>query len=274
MKPRSATEIIDAGMQLYRNHFALFFGIAAITQVPASLLQIVFFRIFAGTWGMPTGEAITRDLPLFIKSVIFYMPVAFVAYAVVQASLVYATSEAYLGRVGGVKDAVRAAAPRIVSAAVTSLLCGIMIGAGFVFFLIPGVILSLWWALTTQIVVLEKVGPAGALTRSKALTEGRRGQIGTLLFLITVVAGIISLGLNGVLSLAIKDMPLVLALAQIFPVVLLAPLNASFMTLAYFDLRIRKEGFDLEVASGDLGDGSSVGRAPSPPSPPSPPLLG
>lgn len=253
MKPRSSTEILDAGMQLYRNHFALFFGIAAATEVPASLIRLVFFRVFAGTWGMPAGEAIMRSLPLLVNSFLFYLPIGFLAYAVVQASLVYAVQETYLGRPCTVKGAIVGAAPRLVNAALTSLLSGIMLGAAFVFFVIPFVFLSLWWAVTTQVVVLEKMDPAAALTRSRALTQGHLGQIGTLLFLITVIAGVISLGFSGILALVIKERPFVMAIAQILPAVLLAPLNATFMTLAYFDLRIRKEGFDLEVASEDLG---------------------
>ena len=44
-----------------------------------------------------------------------------------------------------------------------------------------------------------------------------------------------------------------------FIVVPLHPVGAAIVTLLYYDLRIRREGYDIEMMAAGLGDGPSAG---------------
>src|SRR5262249_24265675 len=94
------------------------------------------------------------------------------------------------------------------------------------------------------------------LSRSKSLTEGYRGRILGVLLLVIVVAVII----NMCTGLVQKVLPLtdaggnfnfanyaIITIVSQLIAILVQTYFAICWTLLYFDLRIRKEGFDLEL---------------------------
>jgi hypothetical protein len=118
-------------------------------------------------------------------------------------------------------------------------------------------------------VVIEKAGPVGALRRSFTLVKGRWwpvfGALTITNLIAAIPAGLISTLITSLLtSIGGNNESFVflwqaagLTVAQ----ALIAPLTAAVSVLVYFDLRIRKEGFDLQVLA------SSLGQEPPPPPP-------
>jgi hypothetical protein len=114
------------------------------------------------------------------------------------------------------------------------------------------------WSLAPQAIVVERVGPIRGLRRSWELTRRSFWRTLWLYLLLGLITGIVS----GVLS-AVAGAPItsfgtsgsqLAAQAVVTAVVgiLVAPLVLIASTIYYYDLRIRKEAFDLEMLAESL----------------------
>ena len=202
--------------------------------------------------------------------------------AIADAVLIVATSEGYLEGTVDLARALAAGANRLFSVisavllrytlifmifVVLGMLAAVFIpamalgksSAGVSLVLILLVPFVLWWTIYVALrtfavanaVLLEHLGPASALARTWGLSKDSAwhifvslGLAWLLYFVIAVIANLIgamllSNTLTGILS-AILIIPIY-------------PLLAVVSTLLYYDLRIRKEGFDLEMMSRELG---------------------
>jgi uncharacterized membrane protein len=68
-------------------------------------------------------------------------------------------------------------APFFVPVLVANFISGLVIGIGFVFLIVPGVILMIGLSMTLPLIVDRGLGPIDALTESWRLTDGNRGNI-------------------------------------------------------------------------------------------------
>jgi hypothetical protein len=75
---------------------------------------------------------------------------------------------------------------------ITSGLIGIGIGAGFVFLIIPAIVIGIAWCLATLLVIDKGKNPTEAITLSNNYTYGNKGRIFCIYLLIFLVVGIIS----------------------------------------------------------------------------------
>ncbi len=113
--------------------------------------------------------------------------------------------------------------------------------------------------LATQAIVLEGIGPLQAVRRSWQLTRGLAwrtlgfvvvlGILTSVLgFLLGLVLGLVATAAGGATGAG----PLVSAVGSAVITVLLAPILAVGLTLLYYDHRVRREGFDLQLLAAQL----------------------
>jgi hypothetical protein len=119
-------------------------------------------------------------------------------------------------------------------------------------------------------VALEERGPAEALSRSWFLTAGRFWPVALGLFVFylffQVLASIVVWPTQVLTGVLLSGLPLVGAslnvavwlLAQI----VFQPLSTVGAVLIYYDLRMRKEGFDLVMMAEAIGEPEPTVRAP------------
>lgn len=130
--------------------------------------------------------------------------------------------------------------------------------ANIVFLLSP--ILSsvfwVWYIFIPQTVVIEGEGGSGAMKRSKYLTEGHFKRI--FILVVLVFAGtllgtwLLSFGFSKALFfLGDSSVYLGKGLSNVISVIL-EPFRIIIVPLLYFDLRFRKEGFNLEILEKEL----------------------
>jgi hypothetical protein len=124
-------------------------------------------------------------------------------------------------------------------------------------------------SLVLYVVVLEEARGIAALKRSWTLSKGIAGPMTVIVIFAAVVGFVLSLAVQFPLQIVGAAMAgftgLILqhvggAIGQI----LAMPIGTIAFTLLYYDSRIRKEGFDLEVMAQDLG----LSTAPAPPTAP------
>lgn len=149
---------------------------------------------------------------------------------------------------------------------------------GGVFLALGGVALVLWFLirflLTAQVVALEGAGPMQVFRRTDTLSSGRVGQgvedlvklrlmvlvtvIGVILLVVSLVASLPTLLLGAaygatfepghtVNELAPQALLVPLELVESALGALFAPLYVVFQVFFYVDMRVRREGLDLEL---------------------------
>lgn len=108
-----------------------------------------------------------------------------------------------------------------------------------------------------QAVVLEKLGGWQGIKRSFQLTERSAWRvfgISLLLTLIQSIAGaVIILPINALFSGSVQStQDIASQVGQAIIAVFIAPITLVTLTLLYYDLRIRREGFDIEMLARSL----------------------
>ncbi|MBI3919931.1 MAG: hypothetical protein HY318_00835 [Armatimonadetes bacterium] len=152
---------------------------------------------------------------------------------------------------------------------------GVLLVVGVLLGLILFFLLAVWFLFVSQACVLENHGYFSAFNRSQQLVSGYFWKVaGTMIlaFLIVIFLQVATMMPVGILagigmysSANTSQMPpvwnSVMALSNIIYNTLLYPFLGIVMTLLYYDLRIRKEGFDLEMMAQEAGYGSLPGTS-------------
>lgn len=142
-------------------------------------------------------------------------------------------------------------------AAVGAVILIILLIFGLVFaMLLPFAYLTTRWMMAPVVIVTERLGPTSALSRSWRLTEGSFWRLFGLLILLFILNSVVlSLPLTLIQFLAIAVLtPQVLGIINgamtglsYLVSILWYPFLALTLLLLYYDLRIRKENYDLDL---------------------------
>ena len=252
------------------------------------VLVLVFGRSLAGfapvldavnrSPGAPLSPATIGGLAdavvAFISFAIVAVVIAIVLLSAQSAALVDASVSQYLGRtktVGASFAAGVRAAPGVIGAGLLVFLAFVLLWTLLVvvFFIsrdalvvglgsIGGVILSVFlfasWVVAPCVVTIEGAGPILALRRSWALATGNRWRILGLQLLLVILQVVLS-GLISFVFLAaftVGDQVVRLVVQQLVnfaSTILWVPVEWGATALLYTDLRVRREGFDLQLAA-------------------------
>lgn len=143
---------------------------------------------FAAT-SMTTGQAGLPPgfwLAIYVGLAISLLSTA--AYAVAQGAFVPLVAAQETGRPAGFADAAGAGFGALLPLIVLGVVSGIGTAIGFLFLIVPGIILLLAWSVAAPALVAERCGIMAALGRSRELTSGARVRIFALLIVVGVVA--------------------------------------------------------------------------------------
>ncbi|MGI8518640.1 MAG: hypothetical protein ACR2ME_09950, partial [Acidimicrobiia bacterium] len=188
-------------------------------------------------------------------------------------ALTKAIVDIYLDRPPDWKESLRYGLRRLPAAIGASLIAFIPLLVGFLLYVLPGVALATLWSLTGVAIAAEGRGPAAGLSRSFDLVKKRFWpMLGVLILsiLITVVIGLVIGLIVGAATIATPAIQLeVQTLLSTAISIFTTPFTAAILTVAYFDLRVRLEGFDLEFMA--QSSDSPVPPAPEAPVLPPPP---
>jgi uncharacterized membrane protein len=250
LRPLSVGEILDTSFSLYRRHF----GALATVSLVCTGLPLVL-RLFVEAAGGLFAH-LTLALVYFLGLVVLSL--------IATGATVFIVSESYLGRPLTAREALMRATPYMGRILIASLLMAVVIGLGFLLIVFPGVILAVGLAVAIPAVVIESGQSAsGALSRSWELTRGSRWRIFGLGITLFVLLYIPVVAIGGVMAMLIPSgatagfgatsTATIVALAiggvvQLF----IYPLFYCVLTVTYYDLRVRKEGFDLELLASSL----------------------
>jgi len=248
-------DILDAAIRLYRHNFTLFLEIVAVVQVFLMAIYMIGMWVAAQTLMTTGGEEIPWQALLGLGPIgLLYMGGWILLFPLSEAALAFAISEIYLGRRISVLDAYRRMWPLIWRLLGTMILVSIVISLGTSMCLIPGLLVWVWFAITTPIVALERSWGPTAMDRSYRLVSSHWWRVlGTLLLLqliiIVATVAISAVPVVAVMLLFGESSPLLaqslMTAIQTITNIVVRPVLMIGVVLIYYDLRIRKEGFDL-----------------------------
>jgi hypothetical protein len=272
LRPLSVGEILDRTFTLYRENFVLFFGISAIPHMLVLVLNLAqTYLRFPGKQTVLDASKLTPSMgAAAIIVTLIGVVVGVVVYLLTQGATVTAVSELYLGRTMTIADSFRRVRGELGNLFGVILLNGLATIAAFICLIIPGFYVMCRLMVCIPAALVENIGPRASLDRSFELTKDNAGRaflILLLYFALTYAAiALFVLPFSIMMGvMAVKNHPEMLrswmALTQIgttVATVLVAPVLTIASAILYYDLRIRKEAFDLQMMMNPLGGASPI----------------
>jgi hypothetical protein len=248
LRPLSLGEILDRTFTLYRRHFLVFIGISGIPQL--IVLAFNLARQFMGANLGPTSIASNAILML-----VSFLAAVF-AYLFAQGGTILAVSDLYLGRPASIGGSLRRVAGELAPLFGVIALNGLAIAGATILLVIPGIYIACRLLICVPAALIEGRGPRESLSRSFDLTRDNAGR-GFLILLLSVVVTYAALILFALpfgipLAASIRNPGMLLFWASMVQVgstvatVLVRPVLLIATSIFYYDLRVRKEAFDIQ----------------------------
>jgi hypothetical protein len=258
LRPRGIGEILDAAVSLYRARFGLLVRYAAIVVVPVQIfLTIVLLS------AQPDGFDVTisgNTSPQFDTSRAQFAALAvvlvlgWITSALVEAVTARIVADAYIGSDANPSAAARSAARRILTVLAVGLLVGLCQFAGLFLCIVGSLAVRAFFAVAVPVVILERRRVFASMGRSIELTRTHFWHtLG-----VVVSALLISVLLNVALAAALNvwaargagttAVVITQGLVNIVASCVTTPFVAAMAVALYFDLRIRDEAFDVQLA--------------------------
>ena len=167
-EPMGIGELLDKLLDMFKKDFLKYYMITLIGYIPTILIisVIAAAAVYAGSGGR-------RDSTIAVIVLAFILSIpAVIGLLVIQGGLIKASTDSLFGRDIKVGDSLRFGLKRAFPFFVAGLLAMLAIMVGYVFLIIPGLMLLVWFSLIGQVTYLEKSGYAAALGRSRRLVKG------------------------------------------------------------------------------------------------------
>jgi hypothetical protein len=298
LRPLTTGEILDAGVKLYLRHWRVLMICVVGIVLPVRVVNVLLVAsanpaALHGTTGL---QSASNSGTGYVVAEIVILVLAVLTSLLATAACFKAIADAWLGTAPAAGRSLRYALGRLV-ALLVSFLVYFLVGALSLVLLLPGaalgsgwyvfaglVLLAFWvWlaiagSLLVPVVLFERMVAVKALLRSIRLVEGRWwATFGTLLvaYLLALVFTLLVQGVVQVVPSALSDSDVAAAIGEVVGSTLAAmvttPYIAAIVTLLYFDRRVRKEGFDLQLLAEGLGaERDPDGAVPAPLAEPEP----
>lgn len=235
LRPRSATEIIDASFRALRQNYSAFVTAAAILYLPQLVLELI---TPTPTENSGISTALTTMLFTFLRLLLV---------GISGATMIVLTSQLVTRGEMDVKAAIRRTVNRFGTILLAGMILYLLVGVGIVLLVVPGIYFFGKYGISGAVATLEEGGAMASVTRAGVLSEHNRGRylktmfLVFLLYFIAVIAFSAAAGLLG--SQVILDV------SQAITSIFLGPVLGISNALMYYDMRVRNEGYDLQLMS-------------------------
>jgi hypothetical protein len=277
-------ELLDELFRLYRRHFTLIIGVALLVALPGLIWTLLTgtYRVGVGTYlnQFPTPGASRTVLTSTQLTALGFAGLGGLILAPISVGAVWrAVADVALGRTTSIAAVLRETIGRyflllglIALIFLIGIVWAILLVIGTALLVLPGlavfcagVYFAVRWSLTLAAMMVEDIGPIRGFGRSWNLVRGswwRTFGILLIVFILNLVISYALFILVAVITSAASGGDFQLASAAVLTTLLgaaVSPIWPIAITLLYFDLRVRKEGLDLD----QLAQQTSPGPAPA-----------
>ena len=269
LRPMTLGEVLDRTFKLYKSNFLLFAGITAWPFLVLLVINIGFAG--SGLGARPAAGSVPPSgmLPSMIAGGITFGLLYLFLLGAAQAATVFAVSDLYLGRPTGLRDCYKRVGAKAVRVIFILLLTGLIVGVGCLLLIIPGIILLCRTAIAVPASMLEDSKSIRSIERSMELTKGFAGQMFVIFLMVWVMSWLVAAIFQVPFAFLVQAQhtvsfgTLVLQhLSGFVSQVLVGPIGTIAFSLMYYNLRVRKEAFDIQHLMASLGPVASP-SAPS-----------
>jgi hypothetical protein len=256
-------DLLDRGLEVLFARLPVLFAIQLVVLLPLIVFQVAApLVVFAGPFPRDTDPRAVA-----LGGAVLELLLALVLQPIATAAVLFVVMEQYAGRRPALGAALAFALGRAVPLLGASIVLGVFVVVGLCLLVVPGLYLWTTYALVGHAIVLERLGVRASFRRSRELVSGYRTRAFWMLLLVLVAARMAERALEGGLDFAwprwefvpveggvrgeinVRNQIIAATVLRLVGV-LFATYAAVCATLLYIDLRVRKEGFDLELAAG------------------------
>jgi hypothetical protein len=279
LRPLPLGELLDETFKLYRLHFTVFAGVALIVIIPNLIVTLVsgsyranpftYIQDILQNANDPAAlEAIQNRQAQYSSSPLYLLsfPVAILMYPFTAGALYRAATSLAAGNLETIGSVLRGTARRYFA------LFGIAILTGCVAIGVIGIItipVVIWvlvrWSVATPALFSEGIGPVKALGRSWNLVRDNWWRTVGVLILVAIMVALIQAALGALFGGIAALIPglgddlragLVTTVAALVNA-LVGAITPIAITMLYLDLRVRKEGLDLDQLARQAAPGTA-----------------
>jgi hypothetical protein len=271
MRPLSIPEILDESFSIYRSNFGLLFGIALIPNVALAIFGAILGAQVLAVEANPAD--MSQALGLAAMGLVLIV-IALIGMEIANAAMTSAISERILGRPASIGASYGRIGRRMAGFVAYMFLKYLVIMVGFLLCFFPGLIFAVLLYVSVCGFVIENLGPKEALERSWNFVKTDFFRVLGIAIIIAIISWVISFAINFLFSFVVSGsvgaaasstvegsvattsavVMILSGIVQGLAATVVAPLVAAVVTILYYDLRVRKEGFDLERLAESLGD--------------------
>ncbi|MBI1730615.1 hypothetical protein HY229_06970 [Candidatus Acetothermia bacterium] len=288
LQPMSLGDIIDEALSLYRKNFIVFFGIAIIPGLISAILMLLFVPEVStpdSDFRSLTDQFTTTDAFNMIGRASGVILISLLGALFANVALVRAVSDRYLGREASIASAYGFVLPRFLPYLGTIfVLCLLFFVAtlpaiipilGLVATLVLYILLGFMSVFVNEVFVIEDNRYFKAFQRSRELARENWGRIFLLCLLWFAISLVMSLAAGLLVRSLFNEQEVLSTFTSEILKAILLPIFFTSLVLLYFDIRVRKEGFDLQLLADELAARSAPSmRFPSNPTNPNGPTTG
>ena len=294
LRPMTLGEVLDRTFKLYKSNFLLFAGIAALPYLMILLVEVVTAAIQGGSKASQGAPSIS---PTLLAGALAGGSIVAILYLLMtgaaHAATVFAVSDLYLARPASVRGSFSRVGAKVFRVLLVFFLIGVVVGGSFlliavvgamarsaaiigigiILLIVPAILFVCRAAVAVPVAMLEDIGAVRSLERSLQLTKGHAMQLFLIFLLVACLSYITLLILQApfmalaAASAAAHQSPslgvqILQYLAVFVSEVLVGPIGTIAFSLMYYNLRVRKEAFDIQHLMASLGT-SGPPNAPS-----------
>jgi hypothetical protein len=271
LRPLSVGEVLDASFKVVRQNFGTLALCVLVVALPLSILDtLIAASTMDNAFNLDTGATNDVSSGTAAAGGLIRRILDLVLSTLASAACFRAVSGAYLGQSPTWQESLSFAATRLGPLIWLSILYGFGLIIPFLLLIIPGIWLAVAWSVSYPALLSEDVRGIKALGRSFNLVRGRWWATFAaifVMFLIVVVISLIVGALFAALLITSLDSEVLAAIlttiANVLSSLITLPLFAALLTIIYYDLRVRKEGFDLSLLARGVGEPTDAANVAS-----------
>lgn len=277
LRPLRVGEALDAAIKIYTRNAGQLFKTVLVVIVPFEILAAILLSTAVSGSTLLEGKFLFRsksDLDSYAVIVLILTVLVLLITLLANAACFKAVSDTYLGEKPNWRESLGFAVKRLGPVLWLSIVAFVILVIAFIALIIPGIYLSVAFSVALPVLLVEQIGGFKALSRSFELTKGRWWPtLGTIFvatilivviqFIIGAIVGVIEgiafHGSGGSPVLRVVLQRILDGAGQMISI----PFYAACVTVIYYDLRVRKEGYDLQLLAEGIGRSAPASAPPA-----------
>ena len=287
LRPLGVGERIDAAIKIVRANFSTLARASLVVAIPSGIVVAIIAASVSASEQNATDTGVSRDLYTALGGELLTLVITLVVSAFVTAVCFRVIANAYLGQRAEWREALRFGWSRLLAviwvsaltylaivvgalaiAALIAITVAIHIAALTVLFAvvlgIAGFVAMVWFLVASRLAVpvlmLEDIRGIKAIRRALTLCRGYWWSVFGTQFLagllVSIASAVVAVVLDAIFSAFHGGTTMSVVsgfFVQTIDYVVFAPFSAAILVVLTIDLRVRKEGFDIQLLSAQMG---------------------